>query len=78
MTPSARGHGVGDAADRCVLDRARREQSRNTVFRCIKEQSEPAVRLYLRHGFTDAAPSPDDSGEIESTEVMLAVERTAP
>lgn len=47
VTPSARGHGAGDAGVRCVLDGARREPGRDTVFRSVKEQSEPAVRLYF-------------------------------
>ncbi|HEY2205857.1 MAG TPA: GNAT family N-acetyltransferase [Pseudonocardia sp.] len=59
VAPAARGLGVGDAALREVLDRA----GRRPVVLSVRADNGPAVRLYRRHGFADAGPSPDDPAE---------------
>lgn len=53
--PLARGRGVADAAVSAVLHWA--------VGLSVKVDNQAAIRLYRRHGFTDAGRSPDDVGE---------------
>lgn len=60
VAPAARGRGVGDEAVRQVLAWARTEHSGSPVLLSVKASNDFARRLYCRHGFIDAGPSPDD------------------
>jgi ribosomal protein S18 acetylase RimI-like enzyme len=62
VAPSARGHGVADAAVSRVLQWARAEHAADVVL-SVRAHNHPAMALYRRHGFTDAGPSPDDPAE---------------
>ena len=59
----ARGHGVGDAAVDAVKAWAQSEHSDTSVILSVKSDNRPAIRLFERHGFTDAGRSPDDLNE---------------
>ncbi|MGW5108617.1 GNAT family N-acetyltransferase [Nocardia sp. NPDC004123] len=59
VAESARGRGVGDAAVRAVADWA----GRRDVVLSVKSGNDSAIALYVRHGFVDAGPSPDDDCE---------------
>ena len=63
VVPGARGHRVGDEAVRQVLAWARREHPGSGVVLSVKTDNDHAIRLYERHGFVDAGPSPDDCDE---------------
>lgn len=63
VAPFARGHGVGDAAIDCVVAWANAQYGDVSVVLSVKTDNKPALRLYERHGFTDAGPSPDDPTE---------------
>jgi ribosomal protein S18 acetylase RimI-like enzyme len=63
IAPFARGHGVGDAAIDSVIAWAGAEYGDAPVVVSVKTDNEPATRLYRRHGFRDAGPSPDDPTE---------------
>ena len=63
VAPLARGHGIGDAAMRAALDWARLHHPDSPVVLSVKAGNDPAVRLYERHGFTDAGIAPDDPDE---------------
>lgn len=63
VAPFARGHGVGDAAVRRVLAWAESHHGDSSVWLSVKKNNQPAIRLYERHGFADAGPSPDDPTE---------------
>jgi ribosomal protein S18 acetylase RimI-like enzyme len=62
VTPSARGHGVADAAVTWVLRWARAKHGADVVL-SVRADNHPALTLYRRHGFTDAGPAPDDPTE---------------
>lgn len=61
VTPTARGQGVGHEAIRQVLAWARREHPGGRIVLSVKTDNDNASRLYERHGFVDAGPSPDTS-----------------
>ncbi len=63
IAPTVRGRGVGDEAVRQVLAWARAEQPTRRVVLSVKTDNDYAIRLYERHGFVDAGPSPNDSSE---------------
>lgn len=63
VRPDARACGVGDEAVRRVVAWAAAEHPGSSVVLSSKIGNEPARRLYERHGFTDAGPSPDDPTE---------------
>ena len=63
VAPAARGQGVGDEAVRQVLGWARQEYPAGRVVLYVKAANGHATRLYERHGFVDAGPSPDDPDE---------------
>lgn len=63
VAPAGRGHGVGDEAVRRVLAWARTEYPASPVVLSVRNDNDPARRLYERHGFVDAGPSPDDPDE---------------
>jgi RimJ/RimL family protein N-acetyltransferase len=64
VAPTARGRGVGDEAIDRVLTWAHSEFRGTRVALSVKPGNQPARRLYRRHGFTDAGPSPDDPDEL--------------
>ncbi|MGV9410363.1 GNAT family N-acetyltransferase [Nocardia sp. NPDC003693] len=59
VAPFARGKGVSDAAIDAVVKWA----GPRPVILSVKTDNAVAIRLYERHGFADAGPSPDDSDE---------------
>ncbi|WP_324194448.1 GNAT family N-acetyltransferase [Nocardia blacklockiae] len=59
VAPFARGLGVADAAVHAVL----RWADGRAVGLSVKTGNQAAIRLYERHGFTDAGRSPDDADE---------------
>jgi ribosomal protein S18 acetylase RimI-like enzyme len=61
--PLARGRGVGDEAVRRVLAWAAETYPGAPVVLSVKRSNAQARRLYERHGFVDAGPSPDDPDE---------------
>jgi ribosomal protein S18 acetylase RimI-like enzyme len=63
VTPAARGRGVGDEAVDQVLSWTRAQYPGSHVLLSVKPDNEPARRLYERHGFLDAGPSPNDPAE---------------
>jgi RimJ/RimL family protein N-acetyltransferase len=63
VAPAGRGRGVGDEAVRQVLAWASDQHPGHAVMLSVKTDNERAHRLYERHGFVDAGPSPDDPGE---------------
>ncbi len=58
VAPSGRGRGVGDEAIRQVLRWAGNRHPRRTLVLSVRTANVHAVRLYERHGFRDAGPSP--------------------
>lgn len=60
VSPAARGHGLGDAAIRRVLEWATSSQHAHAVVLSVKAQNDAAIALYGRQGFVDAGPKPDD------------------
>jgi ribosomal protein S18 acetylase RimI-like enzyme len=62
VAPSARGHGVADAAISRVAEWARAEHGAEVVL-SVRADNHPAIALYRRHGFVDVGPSPDDPAE---------------
>lgn len=63
IAPAARGRGVGDEAIRQVVAWASDKHPGSTVMLSVKSENNSARRLYERHGFVDAGPSPDDPTE---------------
>ena len=61
--PDVRGQGVADEAVRQVIEWAHAEHPECHLFLSVKTGNERARRLYERHGFVDAGPSPDDPTE---------------
>ncbi|MGI3784241.1 MAG: GNAT family N-acetyltransferase [Janthinobacterium lividum] len=64
VAPDARGTGVGDAAVEAVLDVAAEAHPGSAVALSVYAGNATARRLYARHGFVDAGPSPDGEGEL--------------
>lgn len=64
ITPAARGRGVGDEAIRRVLAWADDAHQGSSVMLSVKLDNDRAHRLYERHGFVDAGPSPEDPTEL--------------
>jgi len=63
IAPAARGRGVGDEAVRWVVAWASDTYPLSSLALSVKSDNNPACRLYERHGFVDAGPSPEDSTE---------------
>lgn len=63
VDPAARGVGVGDEAVRQVVAWAADTYPGSSVALSVKSNNRSARRLYERHGFVDAGPSPDDPAE---------------
>lgn len=63
IAPSARGVGIGDETVRCILAWAREAHPGSSVELKVKTDNDPARRLYERHRFVDAGPSPEDPTE---------------
>lgn len=63
IAPTARGRGVGDEAVRQVVAWAADAHPGSRVALSVRTGNEPALRLYHRHGFADAGPSPEDPAE---------------
>jgi ribosomal protein S18 acetylase RimI-like enzyme len=58
VAPGSRGRGIGDEAIRQVLAWVRENFAATAVELSVKTDNNHAIRLYERHGFTDAGPSP--------------------
>jgi len=58
VAPAGRGRGIGDEAIRQVLVWARENFPASDVVLSVKADNTHAIRLYRRHGFFDAGPSP--------------------
>ena len=63
VAPGVRGTGVADAAVGAVLALAATAYPGQPVVLSVYEHNGAAIRLYARHGFVDAGPSPDGEGE---------------
>ncbi len=63
IAPAARGRGVGDEAVRRVVAWASDKYPGSTLLLSVKSDNNPAFRLYERHGFIDAGPSPEEPTE---------------
>lgn len=63
VSPQARGTGAADAEVEAVLAVADAEHLGRPVVLSVFADNAPATRLYVRHGFVDAGPSPDDDRE---------------
>jgi ribosomal protein S18 acetylase RimI-like enzyme len=64
VAPEARGTGVADAAVEAVLALAVEVYPGRAVALSVYEVNRAARRLYARHGFVDAGPSPDGECEL--------------
>jgi len=64
VAPAARGTGVADAAVEAVLGLAAEVYPGRVVALSVREANAAARRLYARHGFVDAGPSPDSRCEL--------------
>jgi RimJ/RimL family protein N-acetyltransferase len=64
VAPHARGTGAADAAVAAVLALASGTYPTQPVVLSVHEDNAVARRLYARHGFVDAGPSPDGEGEL--------------
>jgi RimJ/RimL family protein N-acetyltransferase len=64
VAPEARGAGVADAAVEAVLALAAEVHPGRAVALSVYEVNHAARRLYARHGFVDAGPSPDGDDEL--------------
>lgn len=60
IAPSARGQGIGDETVRRVLAWAGDAHPGSSLVLSVKSANDPARRLYERHRFVDAGPSPED------------------
>ena len=69
VAPGARGDRVGDAAVDAVLALAAAAYPGRGVVLSVHADNVAARRLYARHGFVDAGPSPDDPGELRMVRV---------
>jgi ribosomal protein S18 acetylase RimI-like enzyme len=63
VSPAGRGRGVGDEAVGQVVAWAHREHPGVPVTLSVRIDNHHARRLYERHGFVDAGPSPDGPDE---------------
>jgi len=63
VAPSARGLGIGGEAVRRILAWVREAHPGRSVGLSVKSDNDSARRLYERHGFVDAGPSPEDPTE---------------
>lgn len=63
VSPHARGTGAADAVVEAVLAVADAEHPGRPVTLSVFADNAAATRLYVRHGFVDAGPSPDDDRE---------------
>jgi len=63
VAPAGRGRGAGDEAVRQVVAWVRDRHPGHPVVLSVKVDNQHARRLYERHGFVDAGPSPDDDDE---------------
>lgn len=63
IAPAARGRGIGDEAVRRVVAWASDRHPGSSLVLSVKSENNPACRLYERHGFVDAGPSPEDPTE---------------
>jgi len=64
VAPSARGAGTADVAVEAALALAGALYPGRAVALSVYEANAAARRLYARHGFVDAGPSPDGDGEL--------------
>ena len=64
VAPEARGTGAADLAVRTVLAAAAAAYPGRSVVLSVHENNVAARRLYARHGFVEAGPSPDGPGEL--------------
>jgi ribosomal protein S18 acetylase RimI-like enzyme len=67
VVPSKRGHGIGDALLRSLLDKAR-QAGYPSLSLSVDSQNAGAIRLYERHGFQRTA----DDGESVTMVARLA------
>jgi ribosomal protein S18 acetylase RimI-like enzyme len=67
VVPSKRGHGIGDALLRSLLDKAR-QAGYPSLSLSVDSQNAGAIRLYERHGFQRT----DDDGESLTMVARLA------
>ena len=63
IAPAARGRGVGDEAVRQVVAWASDKYPGSSLLLSVKSDNNSVCRLYERHGFVDAGPSPEDPTE---------------
>lgn len=63
VAPEVRGDGAGDTAVDAALALAAAAYPGQAVVLSVHADNLPARRLYARHGFLDAGPSPDDPSE---------------
>jgi len=64
VAPAVRGTGAADAAVEAVLALAAEHYPGRSVALSVYEANAAARRLYARHGFVDAGPSPDGECEL--------------
>ena len=64
VAPEARGTGASDRGVDAVLALAADLYPGRPVVLSVYEENAAARRLYARHGFVDAGPSPDGEGEL--------------
>lgn len=76
VAPFARGTGVGDRLVGAVVDWARREGA-SRVLLSVKADNRPAMRLYGRHAFVDAGPSPESDPGATPERLMIRSLREA-
>jgi RimJ/RimL family protein N-acetyltransferase len=63
VAPTGRGRGAGDEAIRQVVAWVRENFPTSDIELSVKTNNRHAIRLYARHGFVDAGPSPYGSDE---------------
>jgi ribosomal protein S18 acetylase RimI-like enzyme len=63
VAPASRGCGVGDEAIRQVSRWVRDNFPSSGIELSVKANNHHAIRLYERHGFVDAGPSPSGADE---------------
>lgn len=61
VAPFARGQGVGDRLVEAVIEWAMSQQAWRVIL-SVRVDNAPAIRLYQRHHFVDAGPSPESNG----------------
>lgn len=70
VAPFARGTGVGDRLVGSVVDWAQRMEARRVLL-SVKANNLSAVRLYSRHAFMDAGPSPESEPGATPERLMI-------